>query len=304
MTNQEYLESVLRAQTPGANGLELTALRGHREDVETILRESFADVSPSIRYGGSYAKGTMNLETYDLDLTCYFRRDDSEAGDTLQQIYENVERVLAASYRIERKPSAVRLHDCEVGTDFHIDVVPGRFVDDAADEVFLYQSSGEKGRLKTNLDLHINHVKQSGVIPAIRLLKLWAARHQVGVKTFALELLAIDILARKKTASLSDQLTHVFEQFRDHSEELSIEDPANPVGNDLSELLSATVRFMLASTATQTLQQIAACGWEAVFGGTEESTNAKKLAALQQMAAAATVRSQPHCQTYASPDNR
>lgn len=298
MTDQEYLESVLRAQTLGADSVELGALRIHREDVEALLFESFADASPTIRYGGSYAKGTMNRDTYDLDLTCYFHRDDSEAGNTLKDIYENVESALETKYRIEQKPSAVRLHDCEVGTDFHIDVVPGRFVDDAGD-VFLYQTSGEKGRLKTNLDTHIAHVKNSGVVPVVRLLKLWAARHNVSVKTFALELLAIDLLRRNKQALLADQLTYVLEELRDHAEELSIEDPANPTGNDLSELLSVTVRFTLASSARQTLEQVRVSGWESVFGTTEESTKAKTIATLEKMVATTTVRPQPHCQTKA-----
>jgi hypothetical protein len=295
MTDQEYFESVLRDQTLEANSPELRALRSHREDVEALLRKSFAEASPTIRYGGSYAKGTMNRDSYDLDLACYFQRDDSDAGDTLQQIYDNVEHALAKKYRIERKSSAVRLHDCEVGTDFHIDVVPGRFVGDDADDVFLYQSSGEKGRLKTNLDVHIAHVKESGLIPAVRLLKLWVVRYHLGVKTFVLELLAIDLLSRKREASLGDQLTYVFEQFRDHSDDLSIEDPANRTGNDLSELLSATARFTLAASARQTLEQVAASGWESVYGETEQSTKAKKIAALERLAAAAAVRPQPHC---------
>jgi hypothetical protein len=295
MTDQEYLESVLLEQALGADSPELRALRTHREDVEDLLRESFAEASPAIRYGGSYAKGTMNRDSYDLDLACYFERDDSDAGDTLQQIYDNVERALATKYRIERKSSAVRLHDCEVGTDFHIDVVPGRFVDEEADDVFLYQSSGEKGRLKTNLNVHIAHVKESGLIPTVRLLKLWAVRYHLGVKTFVLELLAVDLLSGKKQASLADQLSYVFEQLRDHSDGLSVEDPANPTGNDLSELLSATVRFTLAASSRQTLEHVRVSGWESVFGETQQSAKAKKIAALEQLAATATVRPQPHC---------
>ena len=295
MTDQEYLESVLKSQTLENGSLELSALREHRADVEGLLRTGFADASPNIRYGGSHAKGTMNKVSYDLDLACYFDRDDCVAGDTLEEIYENVAQALSVKYRIERKASAIRLRDCEAGTDFHIDVVPGRFVDAESDDVFLYQSLGEKDRLKTNLRVHINHVKESGVVPAIRLVKLWAFLNQIHVKTFVLELLVIDKLAGRTHASLSDQLAHFFEQLRDGAGQLHVADPANPFGNDLSAALSEDVQSLLGTTARQTLLKFEASGWVSVFGDTPEFANARRIAELARLASAATVRPQPHC---------
>jgi tRNA nucleotidyltransferase (CCA-adding enzyme) len=236
MTDQEYLERVLELQDLPDDSPEMKELRKHRKDIEDLLRGAFGS-APTIRYGGSKAKGTLNKESYDLDMTCYFPRDDESAGKTVQEIYESVERALKTKYQTRRKGCAIRLLDAEDNTDFHIDVVPGRFVDGDDGDVFLYPSSSDKERLKTNLEKHIAHVKDSGVVDAIRLMKLWKARRGIDVRTFPLELLTIDQLEKKKDKSLPDQLTHVWTQFRDHMDELQIKDPANPEGNDLSDLL-------------------------------------------------------------------
>jgi hypothetical protein len=294
MSDQTYLEAVLRDQAVSDDSPEMKALRKHRSDVETRLTAKFGSI-PTIRYGGSKAKGTMNLESYDLDLTCYFPRDDASAGTTLQDIFESVENVLRETYWTERKGSAIRLRSRDdFRTDFHIDVVPGRFVDGNEGDVNLYRTSGEKAYLKTNLQTHINHVKDSGVVPTIRLIKLWARRNNVSIKTFALELLTIKHLAGRQSQLLADQLARILEDFRDHYQSLCIEDPANPQGNDLSELVNETVRATLSSTARVTLERVKSDGWHAVFGATSEDDTAKKLSALRRMAAATPVKPKPY----------
>ncbi len=268
MTDEEYLKKILEAQSLDPDGKEMKELRSRRDDAESRLRKEFGS-GPSIRYGGSKAKGTMNKESYDLDVICYFDNDDTSAGDTLQVIYESVADVFEGDYLIERKPSAIRLKSRSSDNwaeDYHTDIVPGRFVDDERTDVFLYRSSGEKGRQKTNLDVHINHVKGSGVIDAIRLLKLWRKRNNLSIRHFVLELLAIDLLKTKKNLPLTDQMIHFWTEVRDNVEEMTVEDPANPYGNDLSELFNAMVKYELSSMAQTTLKIIENDGWKKVFG--------------------------------------
>jgi hypothetical protein len=276
MSDKEYLEDILESQTLDPDGQEMEDLRAHRSDVEKIIRQKFEKCSPTIRYGGSKAKGTMIKEAYDLDVTCFFGRDEDGAGETLQEIYGNVEAALADDYLITRKPSALRLKSKDLNlwaADFHIDVVPGRFIDEKKEDVFLYRSSGEKGRQKTNLGVHIEHVKDSGVIEAIRLMKLWRARNFLMVRHFVLELLTIELLKGKKLLNLPAQMKHVWSELRDNVNSISIEDPANPTGNDLSELFNASVKQELSSTARRTLELIEKSGWEAVFGTVPEKSS-------------------------------
>jgi len=272
VTNDEYLAKVLEAQRLKEDGDELKALREHREEVEEILREHFPGSKPTIRYGGSKAKGTMILEAYDLDIICYFEHEDDGAGTTLKEICRNVQERLAEQYYVVPKRSALRLMERDPkGTraDFHIDVVPGRFTDDTKSDAYIHQEGAEKSRLKTNIQKHIDHIGKSGLTDAIKLLKLWNVRNHLQVKTFVLELLAVKLLAKKKAAAPSKQLVHVWTEFRDNADDLSVEDPANPEGNDLTPLLDGC-RSMLSMVAKSTLAQIESAGWEQVFGKIEE----------------------------------
>src|SRR5262249_49414942 len=98
MKVKDYLEAVLRSQTLAPDGDELKLVRDERKKVEALLRREFIDCLPTIRYGGSMAKGTMIKAAYDLDLPCYFGHDDDGAGKTLKEIYDNVKAALDKEY--------------------------------------------------------------------------------------------------------------------------------------------------------------------------------------------------------------
>ena len=297
MTEQDpnaYLEAVLRAQTLTDDSDELTALRARRTEVDRLLRDGFSDSTPTLRYAGSKAKCTMIRESFDLDITCYFGRDDTAAGETLKDIYTNAADVLEREYFVERKPSALRLRSKTPSRDdFHVDVVPGRFIDGDDGDVFLYRHSVDKERQKTNLDMHISHIRDSGVRPAIRLMKLWNVRNAVNMKTFVLELLVVDLLSGKTDACLSDQLLHVFTTFRDNASALRVEDPANPGGNDLSEALNDTIKTIVSAAARNSIARIEAGGWETLFGPAERLGDEEKRQALLKAPSVIGVRSKP-----------
>ncbi len=291
MNDNDYLKQVLASQTLDENSEELKALRKRRDEVEKLLRKSFRSI-PKIRYGGSMAKGTMIKESYDLDVICYFPHDSTIAGETLEDIYNNVCTALEKDYFVDRKTSALRLRSRDpenYQADFHIDVVPGRYIDDTETDVFLHQEGSTKERLKTNIQIHIDHVKGSGVVETIRLMKLWRVRNNVPVKQFVLDLLTIKLLQDHKSSSLTSQLKHVWQEFRDHPDELAVEDPANLNGNDLSDLVEAA-RWSLSSIASSTLITLENSGWEAVFINEED-----RKAALRRMAGSVRTPTKPWC---------
>jgi hypothetical protein len=272
MKTQEYLEKTLEAQTLEDNSQEMKDLQSRRKEVESILRNGFPEALPTIRYGGSKAKGTLIKESYDLDIVYCLPHDETAAGETLKDVFQNVANKLSDKYYVVQKTSAVRLKDKDNRLDFQIDVVPGRYVDDSKTDCFLYQNGADKDRLKTNIEVHINHVKDSGVIPALRLLKLWKARRQLQVKQFAFELLGIKLLKNKKNGDLESQLKHVWTSIKDSEEAIAVEDPANPTGNDLSPILKSAWPE-LSARARDTLELIENSGWEVVFGQIEEETD-------------------------------
>src|SRR5437879_5770802 len=111
MEPQKYLENILKNQNLEDDSQELKDLQAHRKTVEEILRKGFPMASATIRYGGSKVKDTLNRESYDLDIVSYLLHDDTTAGETLKDIFENVTKVLAAHYYVDPKTSAVRLKD-------------------------------------------------------------------------------------------------------------------------------------------------------------------------------------------------
>lgn len=265
MKPADYLAGLLLEQRLTPTSPETAELVTRGAEVEKVLKAEFREESPSIRYGGSKAKNTMIKECFDLDLICYFQHEDPKPDDTLEKLYERVLNALKRKkYKVREKTSAVRvLGDDDV--DFHVDVVPGRFTDDSESDAFLHRTSGKKERLKTNLEKHVEHVRGSGLNDVICLMKLWRERQGIEIRTFPLELLVLEILKKKRTLSLDDQLRHLWVELRDHADDVKIEDPANPTGNDLSEIFGEKERESLAANAALALEAVEAGKWDEVF---------------------------------------
>lgn len=286
--SNDYLKSVLDAQRVADDSSEIQDLQTARKEVEEFLRAEFDECAPTIRYGGSKAKGTMNLPDYDLDIITYFPREDTEAGKTIKEIYENVQKALLKKYRLTSKTTALRVSDAE--RDLKIDVVPGRFIDEKKADAFVHQHEGTKEFLKTNLDVHIAHIRDSGFVPEVRLAKLWRPCAGLLVRTFPLELVTVKFLKDTSKTGLDARLTYLMERMRDDISRVSIEDPANS-NNDLSESLSAETRRAIATAARSTLQTVEREGWSGIFS--RLSTKADKSSALRASVRSTTTAPRP-----------
>jgi hypothetical protein len=114
------------------------------------------------------------------------------------------------------------------------------------------------------------------------------------VKQFAFELLIIDLLSKKKAATLAEQHEHVWTELRDQTESPSVQDPANPTGDDLTPFLTS-VWAQLSSIAGSTLTTIQDSGWEFVFGSVEKARATDRVTVLRSVAAAVTAPTKPWC---------
>ena len=279
MTPTEYLRKILDGQTLDPNGQELADLTKRGEDVVATLNREFAESDKAIRYAGSHAKGSMIRESYDLDIACYFANEDTSAGETLEDIFNNVKAALEKDYRVRPKTSALRLRSNEkdsLDVDFHIDVVPGRYSGPERSDAFLHLRSREKCRMKTNLDVHVQAIRWSGCLDEIRLMKLWNVQTGLQLKTFVLELATIkNLQASDAPTGLPERLRFVWEYLRDNSDTFTVEDPANPTGNDLCEYLDDQVRARIKKVASTTIDTLDKKGWEAIFGPAEEPSKAQ-----------------------------
>ena len=272
MTTKEYLQAILKQESLSNDSDEIKAIWKERENVENIIATKFSSSSPTIRYGGGKAKGTMIRSNYDLDIVCYFPHDEKDAGETLEEIYNNVKEALQADYFVEAKNSALRLlgkSGANKGVYFHIDVVPGRYVDDKSGDAFLYQNEGDKARLKTNLETHISHIRDSGLQDVIKLGKLWKKRAGLQLRTFILELLIIEVVKGCDKNSPEDCLKKFWKELRDNINDITVEDPANPMGNNLSPYFDDSMKSMLSSAASIAMNNVDNDNWDVIFGAVE-----------------------------------
>jgi len=250
-------------------------LQDHKDEVTTFLREEFG-TDPIIKYAGSREKGTMISENYDLDVICYFPSSDTR---TLKEIRDDVSVHLNKKYLMQDKASAERilnLKGSETPHDYHIDVVPGRFIEGSKD-VFLHLAFGEKERLQTNLKTHIDFITNSGCVDVIRLVKLWSCRNGFGIKTFVLELFVIHSLTGSKSKSeLKKSFVTVLQAFRDEFETVKLIDPAN-TNNIVSQLVKLSDKTDIANAANKDLQLIEDSSnveeWKSIFHETDDDTN-------------------------------
>lgn len=294
MNGNQYLQDLLVSQELTEGCPELVALDKERDEVDRLLREKYPYSNLTFTHGGSRAKGTMIRDDYDLDEVVYFENEDTAAGETLEEIYEDVASLLEESYSVRRKRSALHLRSADGKKDLKVDVVPGRYIDDTKTDVFLHQNEGDKERLKTNLEVHISHIRDSGCTDEIKLGKLWRTRNDIRMKTFPLELLVIEVLNGNSAGNLEDRFRRVLETFADDMDSLTIEDPSNPSGNDLSACLTDELRDELSSTARDTLDTVDDSGWEAVFGKVEtEAKAAPRVQVLRSAAVSAPIATRP-----------
>lgn len=267
MTPEAFLRSVLDEQTLKDGSPERNSLLEEHERVRSLLVSSLVAATPLIEVGGSLAKGTLVRAGYDLDTICYFSNDDDGAGETLREIRNSVEEALSKEYVVRSRRSALRLTGRKKGSlDFTVDVVPGRYVDTTKQDVFLFQEGGDKERLKTNLHKHFEHIVGSGHTDIIKLAKVWKLRADIDIKTFVLELLIVETLKTSLGAGLEARLLAFWTALRDDIDDLKIEDPANPTGNDLSGIFGDDERETLSAAATVALDLVDDGDWEALFG--------------------------------------
>lgn len=286
MNENEYLQSIVAAHELDENSSEAIAVLAVKNDVEKLIRGKLTSAVPVIEIAGSYAKGTMIRDHYDLDVVCYFQNSETEAGDTLEEIYNAIKDFLSEEYTVTPKNAALFLSTKDGnGLPLHVDVVPGRFVDDSQTDCFLYQNDGDKNRLQTNLRTHINHVKESGLTDAIKLAKYW--RHRRGfdeiIRSFILELIVIEVLKDKKSASLDQQMMSFLTVLRDDIDNVKIVDPANETGNDLSTAFNESIRSSLQKAAKATLTSIENDGWASVFPTSTQTPSSNRAARIEDV---------------------
>jgi tRNA nucleotidyltransferase (CCA-adding enzyme) len=272
MTATEYLESLLEDEKIKDKDEE--EIREKRDEIETEIRDEFKEKVKTVKYSGSIAKKTAINSSKDLDLAIHFKKD---AFSTLKDMYDFVFDFLEDKYDVRKQKVSIGL------SDYEVDVVPGRRIDEEDDtnnDVFLFRSDDES-RIKTNIEKHKEHITNSGCRKVIKLMKIWKNERNLKFKSFAMELLVIQALEDSSAQGLKEKVKEVLEYVDENIQDINLIDPANS-NNNVADAIDTVKKSIMKTTASTCLdyldnadngQESDLSAWKKVFNDFSGDTN-------------------------------
>jgi len=200
-----------------------------------------------VQYSGSFAKGTTIRGGTDVDLFISLRHN---ANDSLHHAYNSLYNALN---RWKLNP---RKQNVSIGLTLrglNIDLVPARKHQGATQDHSLYRSRTGSWT-KTNVDRHIQIVRNSGLQAEIRAMKVWRQLHGLEFPSFYLELATIQALPRHLRTELASNIWRVFHWLVAELKQRRLLDPANP-SNIVSNDLNFREKTAIVSRANWSLKQ-------------------------------------------------
>ncbi|MFZ2522064.1 MAG: nucleotidyltransferase [Minisyncoccia bacterium] len=232
----------------------------HTPNVTYIVQNKINELKPHInawanghayvlKLSGSHAKGTAITGTTDIDI---FISLDPSVGtsNTLENVYNTLRnRFSIAGYTPREQNVSVGINH----TGLKIDVVAGVKHHILGLDHSVWKRKA-KTWTKTNIDAHINLVKNSGRVFDIKLIKIWRKLHDLDFPSFYLELSVIEAL--KGTGLLGsspgNNFIKVMNYLVNDFEDRVIKDPSNQ-NNEVSDELSVEEKQKIKNLAQVTL---------------------------------------------------
>lgn len=239
MTTEEFFQNL-------ASNLELT--EKERESVSkkhNFLRDKLIEKLPVEEdfLTGSYARNTLirpkEGDKFDVDFFLAFNKDDYGEKE-LPELLEIVKDVLNEIK--DADPDIVEINDRQrrsIGViykdGFQIDVVPAIQIE--KDKLYKIWDKRSQEAIKSNPKLHGENVTSANdattsvsikrLVPIIKLLKSWKREKCDYVKSFHLEMLAVEILKDREIKSFPEGIAKFFSKAGSYLQEASLKDPAN-----------------------------------------------------------------------------
>src|SRR3990167_1240926 len=192
---------------------------------------------------GSYARNTMirpkDSEKFDIDFFLAFSRQDygeSELVDLLKTVKAALDEIKSGDSDIEKIDDKQRRSIGVIYKDnFQIDVVPAIQIE--KDKRYKIFDKSTLQAVESNPKLHgsnltsANETSESGgvkrLVPIVKLLKSWKREKCDYVKSFHLEMLAVEILGGEEISSYSQGLFKFFTNAAQNLQSAGMKDPAN-----------------------------------------------------------------------------
>lgn len=206
----------------------------------------------SIQQSGSRAKGTAIKGKSDMDM--FLSIEDPNNEKTLQTYYDEVYVFL------KDEGYTVRKQNVSIGLKYYgcdIDVVPAKKVNSQSyiryNDHYLW-SNKHKCRMLTNIQKHIDMVRNSGVQKEIMLLKVWRENHSLDFPSIYIEQLCIEKLSKNNQYNLADNFWQMLHYISDNIENKRVVDPSN-CNNIISDSLTNSEKRQIANQAQGSLGQ-------------------------------------------------
>ena len=221
----------------------------------SILREKLREKLPveDDFLTGSYARNTMirpkDEDKFDVDFFLAFSKKDygeSELPDLLGIVKNALEQIKNDDADIEEIREQKRSIGVIYKDNFQIDVVPAIQIEkDRRYKIFdknTLQAVESNPKLHGNNLTSANETSESGgikrLVPIVKLLKFWKREKCDYVKSFHLEMLAVEILGNEEIGSYSDGLAKFFTNAAQNLQTAGMKDPANE-NNIIDEYLDS-----------------------------------------------------------------
>lgn len=206
----------------------------------------------SIQQSGSRAKGTAIKGKSDMDM--FLSIEDPNNEKTLQTYYDEVYVFL------KDEGYTVRKQNVSIGLKYYgcdIDVVPAKKVNSQSyiryNDHYLW-SNKHKCRMLTNIQKHIDMVRNSGVQKEIMLLKVWRENHKLDFPSIYIEQLCVEELGKNNQYNLADNFSHMLQYISNNIEDKRVVDPSN-CNNIISDSLTSAEKRTVANQANNSLSE-------------------------------------------------
>jgi hypothetical protein len=240
MTGDEYIASILsKYQVYTGVG---SAPYNMREILLPVIKNWAGNVLLDVAFSGSFAKGTGVKGSTDVDL---FISLDPQTSQNLKEIYDSLYNYL------EKNGYSPRRQNVSIGikhNNLSVDLTPGKKQAGNTNDHSIFRSKAQTWT-QTNIQVHINRIKDSGRIDEIRVIKIWRNLHQLEFPSFYLELTIIDALSGKNRNQLATNFLTVLEYLRDNFVNARVVDPAN-ANNIISDDLTSAEKQTITNAAS------------------------------------------------------
>lgn len=250
--DKQYLTNAIEKYTCISHLLFSTNISALERDIEEWAKNNIVD--GSLIPSGSKAKGTAISLSSDYDLFIPLKVGTklvNNENPTLKDLYDSLYDFLKKKqYTLRKQNVSIKVILSNGISQLKVDVTPGRKEDSSYNynDYWLYCNRGEENRVKTNIKVHIDKVKESKRINEIKLLKILRSLYDIDFPSIYLECLLIDkILKYKNTGDdyLLSNFNYIIQELsKENNNSLinnnplfdRLEDPANS-NNILSKLL-------------------------------------------------------------------